>query len=115
MQEGSILLTRPISELVIGPLETKYIGRVWRYLERLGCRVQYLQARNAYHICFPEGTVEQVRAGQSTQWTHRTSLLFPAGEQLTKYVVVSLSCLDRSSTLLAFPNEILLGPEPDPG
>jgi hypothetical protein len=112
MDQGAFLQSTPISEVVIGRIELPFIARVWRYLESLGCKVTYLRDQNRYHILFPTGTAEDVYAGQSTQWTHRTTLRFPGGQMLTKYVVVSLPHVETSLTMLAFPNEVLFGPEP---
>src|SRR5258708_32763278 len=109
--QGAFLQAKLISEVVISRIEFPYIVRVWRYLESLGCKVRYLRAQNEYHVTFPTGTTENVYAGQSTQWTHRTTIRFPSGQRLTKYVVVSLPHVERSTTMLAFPNEVLFGPE----
>ncbi len=113
MDQGSFLRSKPISELVIGPVDARYVARIWRYLENdLGCKMKYLRNQNQYHITFPAGTTENTYAGQSTQWTHITIICLPTGQRLTKYVLVSLPHLDKSTTMLAFPNDVLLGPEP---
>ncbi len=88
MDQGAFLQAKPISEMVISRIELPFIARVWRYLESLGCQVTYLRAQNGYHVTFPTGTTENVYAGQSTPWTHRTTLRLPGGQMLTKYVVV---------------------------
>jgi hypothetical protein len=112
MDQGAFLSSKPISEVVISRIEFPFIARVWRYLESLGCKVTYLSDQNGYHVIFPTGTTENVYAGQSTQWTHRTIICLPSGRRLTKYVVVSLPHVERSTTMLAFPNQVLFGPEP---
>lgn len=102
----------PISGIVMSRMEPQYIARVWRYLEHLGCTVKYLRDQNQYHIVFPEGTVEAIYAGQSTQWTRRTTICFAGGQKLTKYILTPFNPLYPTRTMLAFPNDVLFGPEP---
>ncbi len=69
-QNDQLLRSKSISEIVMGPMDAKYIARVWWYLEKdLGCRVRYLRDQNKYHITFPAGTRESTYAGQSTHWS----------------------------------------------
>lgn len=107
------LSQKPISEVILSRVEAQYVEPITSYLEKvLGCRVTFRGMQGGYHVQFPEGTLELVYAGQSTQWTYRTTIHFPTGQTLTKYVVVSLPHLTKSSTALAFPIEVLYGPEP---
>jgi len=113
IDQGSFLCSKPISEIVIGPVDARYVARIWWYLEnKLGCKIKYLRGQNQYQITLPAGTEEHTYAGQSTQWTHRTTICFPTGQRLTKYVFVSLSKAEKSTTMLAFTNDVLFGPEP---
>ncbi|SRR5258707_15696859 len=105
---ATFLQSKPISEIVISHVDQVYVTRIKSYLESLGCRVTYQGERGRYHIQFPEGTTDNTYAGQSTQWTHRTTIRLLGGQRLTKYVVVSLPKTDNSITMLAFPNDILL-------
>ena len=110
--QGTFLHSKPINEIVMGSIDAKYVARVWRYLEHLGCKIMYLRDQKQYRITFPTGTTEHIYAGQSTQWTHHTIICLPSGQRLTKYVVVSLPHVEKSITMLAFPNDVLFGPEP---
>jgi hypothetical protein len=112
MDQGTFLHSKPINEIVMGSIGAEYVARVWRYLEHLECKVTYLRDQKQYRITFPAGTTEHICAGQSTQWTHRTIICLPGGQRLTKYVFASLPYVDRSTTMLAFPNDVLFGPEP---
>src|SRR5258707_4804876 len=110
--QGAFLHSQPINEIGIGSIDAKYVARVWRYLVHLGCEVMYLRNQNRYRITFPAGTTEHIYAGQSTQWTYRTVICLPGGQRLAKYVFASLPHVERSTTMLAFPHDILFGPEP---
>lgn len=107
------LLSRPIREIEMDRMEQRYVTRVQWYLEReLHCSMTYLSERGKYLVRFPEGTVEETYRGQSTQWTHRTTIRFPGGTTLQKYVSAPLNSLQRSHTMLSFPHRVLDGPEP---
>lgn len=107
------LLSRPIREIEMGRIDRQYVARVRWYLEHeLHCSITYRRERGMYLICFPEGTVEETYGGQSTQWTHRTTLRFPDGTTLQKYVSSPLNSTQRSQTMLSFPHWVLDGPEP---
>lgn len=107
------LLSRPICKLEMDKMDPQYVARVQWYLEHeLQCSITYIREREKYLICFPEGTVEETYMGQSTQWTHRTTIRFPDGATLLKYVSSPLNSTQRAQTMLAFPNRILDGPEP---
>lgn len=87
--------------------------RVYWYLEHvLECKVES-EPDGRHHIIFPDGTVEEIYPGQSTLWTYKTTLRFPNGRTLSKYETVNIRDMTTISTLLAFPNTILDGPEPD--
>jgi hypothetical protein len=104
---------RPLGELVIGPIDPQYLSRIRWYLERvLSCRMVILPAQRGYVIQLPAGTVEEVYAGQSTPRTFRTTVRFANGVTLTKYVTSPLNATLRGQAMLAFPNELLEGPEP---
>lgn len=94
-------------------IDPQYVTRVLWYLEQeLRCRVTPLSPQQGYLIQFPAGTVEEIYAGQSTQWTYRTTIRFLDGRTLTKYVQTQLRLPHASRTLLAFPTGVLEGPEP---
>jgi len=112
MDQGACLRSKPISEVVISQVDQQYISRIIWYLEHLGCKVTYQGRPGEYQIQFPAGTTENVYAGRSTQWTHHTIICLPSGQRLTKYVVVSLPHVEKSITMVAFPNDVLFGPEP---
>jgi hypothetical protein len=98
---------------VISPIDPQYLSRIRWYLERvLCCRMVTLPVQRGYLIHFPPGTVEEVYAGQSTPRTFRTIIRFANGITLTKYVTSPLNATLRGQTMLAFPNELLEGPEP---
>lgn len=107
------LLSRPIREIEMDKMDQRYVARVRWYLEHeLHCRITYARERDMYLICFPEGTVEETYRGQSTRWTHRTTVRFPDGATLQKYVSSPLNQTQRSQTMLSFPHRVLDGPEP---
>jgi len=97
--------TRPIEEVLMGPMDPKYIRHVYRFLQSIGCEIS--PHGLGHRIRLPEGTVEEIYRGQSTAWTHKTLLRFPGGVTLTKYVSATLSHLDQTITMLAFPIKIL--------
>lgn len=106
------LISRPISEMKMDKMEQHYVGRVQWYLEHdRHCHITSLSDREGYLILFPEGTVEETYMGQSTQWTRRTTIRFPDGATLQKYVTSPLNPTQSSQTMLAFPNSVLDGPE----
>lgn len=110
---GKPLLSRPIREIEMDRIDQRYVRRVQWYLENeLHCSITYISERSRYLIRFPEGTVEETYQGQSTQWTHRTTIRFPGGTTLQKYVSAPLNPLQRGQTMLAFPHRVLDGPEP---
>lgn len=107
------LLSQPISEVEMDKMDPKYIARVRWYLEQeLHCTVTPLSQRDGYLIHFPEGTVEETYSGESTQWTHKTTIRLPDGTTLQKYVISPLNVAQRGQTMLAFPNTVLDCPEP---
>ena len=101
------LLTKPLTTIVMS-LDPRYLSRVTRYLEGLQCTVR--QEGEGYRVIFPEGTVEEVYMGQSTQWTTRTTVRLPAGTTLTKLVSHPLNETQTQRTLLAFPKALLDAP-----
>jgi hypothetical protein len=105
------LRQKPISDVVLNRIDAQYVEPCTRHLEKLGCRVTFRGLQGGYHVQFPAGTVEEVYAGQSTQWTYRTTIRFPTGQTLTKYVCVQLPYINSSTTALAFPIDVLYGPE----
>ena len=109
----ALLHSQPISDVKIDMMDQRYISRVQWYLEHdLHCKVTSLNEYEGYLVEFPEGTVEETYSGQSTQWTHRTTIRLPHGQTLQKYVTAPLNPTQRSQTMLTFPNSILNGPEP---
>jgi hypothetical protein len=113
LEKDMPLRSTPISEVVISQMDQQYVSRVTWYLEHdLGCKVTYRGRQGGYHIQLPEGTVEAIYAGQSTQWTRRTTICFPCGQKLTRYILTPLNPLHPTCTMLAFPNDVLFGPEP---
>lgn len=112
-QDEQPLLSKPISEITIDQMDQHYITRVKWYLEHdLQCRMIPLSGQRGYLIQFPANTTEEVYAGQSTQWTYRTTIRLPNGITFTKYVLSPLNPTQHSQTMLAFPNAVLDGPEP---
>lgn len=98
----------PITELTLSRMEPQYVKHVYRYLrEVLGCVVTRIEETGETSLTFPPGVVEEVYAGQSTQWTYRTLIRFPTGQTLTKYVSVVLHNPTQTTTMLAFPVEVL--------
>lgn len=111
-ENTTLLLSRPLCEVEMDQMDQRYTTRVQWYLEHeLHCRVTPLDDREGYLIEFPEGTVEETHRGQSTQWTHRTTIRLPDGTTLQKYVTAPLNPTLRGQTMLAFPTSILNGPE----
>ncbi len=107
------LLSRPIREVEMSRMDQQYVTRVQWYLEHeLQCSITYIRERGVYLIRFPEGTVEETYAGQSTQWTYKTTIRLPDGATLQKYVSAPLNPTQQSQTMLTFPNRVLDGPEP---
>lgn len=98
------LQSRPITDLEI-TIEVQYVKQVHHYLESLGCSVS-MREKNRYHIQLPTGTTEETYAGQSTPWTHKSNVLFPEGQKLTKYIVTSPN-FRKSTTMLAFPESVI--------
>jgi hypothetical protein len=114
-ENNTPLISQPISEIKMDKMDQQYVSRVQWYLEHhLHCRITSLSDREGYIILFPEGTVEETYMGQSTQWTRRTTIRFPDGATLQKYVTSPLNATQRGQTMLAFPNSVLDGPEPPP-
>ncbi len=108
-----LIKSSPIHDVVISHVSQQYGMRMKHYLEDLGCRVTpYQGERGKYHIQFPAGTTENTYAGQSTQWTHRTVVFFPGGARITKFILTPLNPSYPSYNTLAFPNDVLFGPEP---
>ncbi|HVU66863.1 MAG TPA: hypothetical protein VHD63_07040 [Ktedonobacteraceae bacterium] len=111
--DGKPLLSMPIREIEMDRMEQRYVTRVLWYLEHeLHCSITYLSERGMYLIRFPEGTLEETYRGQSTQWTRRTTIRFPGGTTLQKYVSAPLNPRQRGQTMLAIPHRVLDGPEP---
>src|SRR5258707_12437970 len=107
-----LIKSSPIYDVVISHVSEYYALSIQRYLEGLGCRVTYQGQRGKYQIQFPAGTTENTYAGQSTQWTHRTVvILFPPG-RITRFILTPLNPLYPAYNTLAFPNDVLFGPEP---
>ncbi|HEY0753640.1 MAG TPA: hypothetical protein VGD98_06730 [Ktedonobacteraceae bacterium] len=107
------LLSRAITEIEMDRMDQRYVTRVKWYLEHeLHCSITYMSEQGKYRVCFPEGTVEETYRGQSTQWTHRTTIRFPNGMTLQKYVSAPLNSMQRGQTMLSFPHGVLDGPEP---
>src|SRR5258707_3689583 len=102
----------PIYDVVMSHVSEYYALSIQRYLEGLGCRVTYQGQRGKYQIQFPAGTTENTYAGQSTQWTHRTVVFFPGGARITRFILTPLNPLYPAYNTLAFPNDVLFGPEP---
>ncbi len=112
-EDARPLLSRPIREIEMDRIDQKYATRVQWYLEHeLYCTVTCMGERDMYLIRFPEGTLEETYRGQSTQWTHCTTIRFPSGVTLQKYVSAPLNAMQRGQTMLSFPREVLDGPEP---
>lgn len=112
-EENRPLLSRPIREIEMDKMDQQYVTRVQWYLEHeLQCSITYLRECERYLIRFPEGTVEETYGGQSTQWTHRTTIRLPNGATLQKYVSSPLNAAQQCRTMLAFPHRVLDGPEP---
>ena len=90
------LISKPISEVTIDQMDQQYVTRVKWYLEHeLRCKITPLNEQRGYLIQFPEHTTEEVYAGQSTQWTYRTTIRLPNGVTLTKYVMSPLNPAQR--------------------
>ena len=112
-EDAGPLLSRPIREIEMDRMDPKYVTRVQWYLEHeLCCSVTYMRERDTYLIRFPAGTLEETYRGRSTQWTHCTTIRFPSGAMLQKYVSAPLNALQSSQTMLSFPHHVLDGPEP---
>src|SRR5579859_6118715 len=100
-ENATLLLAQPISAIEIDKVDQQYITRVKWYLEHeLHCRMLPLIDRDGYLVTLPEGTLEETYAGQSTQWTHRTTIRFPSGITLQKYMVSPLNPSQRAQTML---------------
>jgi hypothetical protein len=113
LEQDMLLRTTPISEVVMSQMDQQYVSRVTWYLEQvLHCRVTYRGRQGGYHIQLPAGTIEAIYVGQSTQWTRRTIICFPGGQKLTKYILTPFNPSHPTCTMLAFPNDVLEGPEP---
>ncbi len=112
MDQGSFLHSKPISEVVISQVEECFLPQITWYLGSLGCHVKYYGERGKYHIQFPEGTVEAVYAGKSTQFTYRTAVILPNGTHLTKLVIAPCHPSYPPCNALAFPVDVLFGSEP---
>ena len=103
----------PITEMVMSEMDAQYKTRILFYMRHeLHCKVEPLEGKAGYYIQFPPGTREETYPGQSTQWNHRTTLRFPTGQTLARCISINVRDSKRSTTLLAFPNTILDGPEP---
>lgn len=108
IEESALLLSQSISTIVIDKIDQQYLARVVRYLEHeLHCKMTPLANGDGHLVQLPAGTVEETYAGQSTQWTHRTTIRFPGGTTLQKYVASSIHPNQRAQTMLAFPRSIL--------
>ncbi len=109
------LFSQPIHEVTISKIDQIYVTRVLWYLEHdLHCHVTALEGSQGFRITFPKGTLQETYAGQSTQWTHKTTIRFANGVTLRKYVVAPLNPTRHGLTSLAIPNTVLDGPEPPP-
>jgi hypothetical protein len=108
MEDSTLLLSRPINTMAIDKIDQQYLARVVWYLEHeLHCKMTPLANGEGHLIQFPAGTVEETYAGQSTQWTHKTTIRFPGGTTLQKYVASSIHPHQPAQTMLAFPRSIL--------
>lgn len=87
MNDERPLHSRPIEEVRISVFDQQYIARVQWYLEHeLHCSMTYMSEEGGFYLIrFPEGTVEEVYTGRSTQWTYETTIRFPNGVTLKKY------------------------------
>ncbi len=103
---------KPITEVIMGPMERQYVSRVTYYLEHLGCRISPLSDSQGYHIYLPEGSMEEVILWKSTQWKYQTIINLPGGQKLSKYILTSFNPSRQSIVMLAFPISVLEGPEP---
>lgn len=100
-----LIQSKPITEIVMSPMELRYTKYVYGYLRSLGCQVT--PAGFGHRIKLPEGTMEETYRGQSTTWTRKTVIRFPTGQALTKYVASQLPHIEVTTTMLAFPVEVL--------
>lgn len=106
-QADTLLYAAPIREIITDMIDPCYVETVRRYLEHdLGCEFTSM-GNGCYLIRFPEGTMEEVHRGRSTQWTRETTLCFHNGTTLTKYVFSPLNESQRERIGLAFPSAIL--------
>ena len=102
------LLSQPISEITIERLKRQFIARIRRYLEHeLQCELTTLE-NGGYLIQFPQGTVEEIYAGESSLYSYNSTIRFPNGATLTKHVYYPINETQSSkTTTLHFPKSVL--------
>src|SRR5579859_7942658 len=89
MQFGDILSSKPLNELEI-EISPEHAHECQTWLQTQGCHITHIQGE-CYRICFPEGVREEIRFGTSGAYTRRTSVVFPSGSVLPKYVAYPIN------------------------
>lgn len=103
MQIGNIIHCEPIDELEI-EISPEHLQMCEAWLHLLGCRITHMQGTH-YLICFPEGTQEAICCGTSGAYTRRTSVIFPSGSVLPKYVAYPINKKQQGRRVtLVFPS-----------
>jgi hypothetical protein len=99
----NILYTRPIREVEV-EIGSQYIARCRSWLEQQNCTISGGTSINLYKVTFPQGTIEQARAGQSGVYTQQTFIILPSGEELTLYIASPLNEEQHIRKTLGLPS-----------
>ena len=103
---GEFLESTPIKELTDNTLNLVYFSAYQWYLEKeCGCGVTYMSSGSAL-VRFPEGTLEEVYSGRSTQWVRETMILLPNKTRLKKVVRTPLSEGEKTLVALLLPKGV---------
>lgn len=106
-KKPQLLSTIPIAETEDNMLHPRYFEQAKRYLEKeLGCGYSGIQGRS-YRALFPEGTVEEIYEGASKDLIFVSTIRFPNGKTLKKWVKCSQREGEKVLVALCFPQGVL--------
>jgi hypothetical protein len=101
--KAELVSSLPLQELRDNMLNPACYVPFQRYLEKAcGCSC-LLMADHSVVVRFPEGTVEEEYAGQSSSWRRETTLCLPNGVKLIKRVYPALMEGEKALVALVLP------------
>jgi hypothetical protein len=101
--KAELVSSTPIQELRDNMLNPASFVQFRRYLEKAcGCSCAALDDHSVL-VHFPEGTLEEEYAGQSTTWRRETTLRLPNGMKLIKRVYAPMTEGEKALVALLLP------------